>query len=253
MVSTDSEYYDLGSAKPFAPRSSTDGYQAKFIVNGGKQFLKLQCVLHGQQLKDPWVEVIASTLAERVGIPCVKQKFASARWRGLGYVGVVSDIFSDEFYSYSRMTELNGEDIKNSEYNSLCATDKVTFLAHNMARYTQSDVGLWCRYLRNMMLLDILVGNNDRHFHNFGSFNLAAPALLFDNGMGMFVDCPDYYTFDDCMQQLYIQPWSEDPFDLIAELNLQHSCAGLQWEDLLYLCPSNNAKRYFTEVMQLVT
>ena len=75
------KHYTIDIKDQRAIRTSTDGFQPKFIVDSGETFLKLQCYLSGRYLLDPYVEVIASELAMRAGVPCVQQKLVSATYR----------------------------------------------------------------------------------------------------------------------------------------------------------------------------
>ena len=79
----------------------------------------------------------------------------------------------------------------------------------------------------NLGVLDCLVGNVDRHTRNFGLFYNSFTGkyeipLIFDNGMGLFEH--DYYrdnyrNYEEAMNNVYVSPYGEDPFELLLMLN----------------------------------
>ena len=79
----------------------------------------------------------------------------------------------------------------------------------------------------DLAVVDCLVGNVDRHTRNFGLFfnthsgKYEIP-LLFDNGMGLFEH--DYYrdrydSYESAMNNVYVSPYGEDPFDMMIMLD----------------------------------
>ena len=247
------KHYTIDIKDQRAIRTSTDGFQPKFIVDSGETFLKLQCYLSGRYLLDPYVEVIASELAMRAGVPCVQQKLVSATYRNNEWLGVASPVFRDQFVSFARLCEMNRQDMRDCpEYNRLDIKGKYEFLVDRLSLYTNSPKEIWRKYILNMTVLDVCVGNCDRHFHNFGVFNCETPALLFDFGMGLFVTEEDSDSYEFVRERLYIEPWSEAPEDLIEQLGLEGYLRGIKWDDLVELCPSPHGVRYFKEVMSIV-
>jgi len=111
---------------------------------------------------------------------------------------------------------------------------------------------------RQSVFLYILVGNVDRHTRNFGLFynnleNKYEVPLIFDNGMGLFEhdDYRDRYdSFDAAMGRVYINPYGEDPFDLLELLESEYDLVQiypgltkLKYNDLLH-------KRFASEYME---
>jgi hypothetical protein len=81
-------------------------------------------------------------------------------------------------------------------------------------------------YVLNLLLVDLLVLNQDRHFSNFGIFynaiaNKFSIARIFDCGMGLFENESSFdnmTTLEECMRYSYIAPYGDDPFELAYQL-----------------------------------
>ncbi len=55
-------------------RTDTDGFQMKALTYGRSFFVKSQAIMAGIAMRDWAVEIIASDIANQLGIPCVQQK-----------------------------------------------------------------------------------------------------------------------------------------------------------------------------------
>ena len=94
--------------------------------------------------------------------------------------------------------------------------DRIRFFVEQAEEMTGiADFG---RYLRNLLTLDALFLNEDRHFHNIaviqrmdGSFR-AAP--VFDNGAALFSDTlieyPVSEPYENCLRKIKAKPFSTD-------------------------------------------
>ena len=94
--------------------------------------------------------------------------------------------------------------------------DRIRFIAKNTEEMTGlTDFG---KYLRDMLTVDALFFNEDRHFHNIalvqrkdGTFR---EAPLFDHGAALFSDVRNDYPFelplDDCYKKIQAKPFSTD-------------------------------------------
>ena len=176
-------------------RSTTDGYQPKYFAEQGKYFLKSQCELQ-RVLRDDWmVEIIASMLCNHYKIDAVQQnpcKILTLNTRGdivKERFGVYSDNFEVDgttFTSLQRVMDKYNDTLSKPEYIKLSAGSKFDYLIQLLNRYTDLTADECSEYISNMVMLDILVLNQDRHTHNFGLFikdGKYSVAKLFDFGI----------------------------------------------------------------------
>ena len=144
--------------------------------------------------------------------------------------GVFSDNFEldgDTFISFESLLESQHLSSRDDSFVHLGALEKLKWCAKALSRIGDLPYEETERYMMNLAVLDCLVGNVDRHTHNFGLFyNLNSGEyripMIFDNGMGLFEH--DYYrdqysSFDAAMNQVYVAPYGEDPFEMLVMLN----------------------------------
>lgn len=94
--------------------------------------------------------------------------------------------------------------------------DKISFVVENVEQVTGlTDFG---RYMREVLTVDTLFFNEDRHFHNLavirkrdGTFR---ECPLFDNGASLFSDVKGDYplsaSVEECMEKIEAKPFSVD-------------------------------------------
>lgn len=215
-------------------RSSTDGYQPKFLTNNKSNFIKVQCELQ-RTLRNDWrVEDIASRICEKLGIYAVKQTPCRVNIRNskgaiktrLGVVSRNFENFGYSFISYSRLLDLHKINTDDKEFTKRNAIDKLKMIINNMSEASGISKEALTKYMFDMITVDLLVLNQDRHFRNFGVFwnsktNNYEIAMLFDFGMGLFENDTHFdtlSTLNDCMRYSYIAPFGEDPFELLDML-----------------------------------
>ena len=113
-------------------------------------------------------------------------------------------------------------------------------------------------------MIDCLVGNTDRHTRNFGLFFSSHQAaygipLIFDNGMGLFEH--DYYKdeytdFEEAMRTVYVEPYGEDPFDMLRLLISHFDLYSLypKLPNIVYpdFPVSSFAKEYQTRILEIL-
>lgn len=253
-------------------RSSTDGYQPKFLVDNGFNFLKSQCVI-GRTLRDDWrVEDIASRICEQLGFYAVVQHPCNIRMTTLaGPVvdrrGVVSTNFSvngSQFISFRTLMQVKNVDIGQG-YTKLSAVNKLHQLIEVTADCSGIPIDAMRRYYHSMVTADLLVLNQDRHFKNFGVLDdlctgQFSVAPLFDFGMGLFENdtmFDDLQDLDDCLRYSYLEPFGEDPFELFDMLVTESSyrsflrslpLSRLQLPKYLFVHPASYA--YFRRMRQ---
>lgn len=224
--------FRIGRADRLVTRTDTDGFQLKALSRDRKFFLKSQAILSEVYMNDWAVEVIASDICKGLKIPCVEQKACEISYEGKIYKGVCSKNFELDgltFVSFKRLMDRAGIEMKD-EFVPLPPIEKLKWCAKVLSDEGRLPYPETEKYMLDLAVIDCLVGNVDRHNGNFGLFfnvhtgKYEIP-LIFDNGMGLFEN--DYYrdkyeTFDEAMNQVYVSPYGEDPFDLIRMLDEEY-------------------------------
>ena len=163
-----------------SPDNTSDGFLKKRgkIIDGRRCLLKTGSPPFMQQ---PFNEVIASIVAQRLGIPHVEY---SLLWDNEIPYSVCEDFISPDTELVSAWRVMQTKKKSNSEslyqhYLSCCATLGVSGVAHA---------------LNQMIVLDFLIANEDRHLNNFGLIRNAdtlewiGPAPTFDSGSSLGYD-----------------------------------------------------------------
>lgn len=242
-------------------RTDTDGFAFKALSHDRKWFVKGQTTISGVMMDDWAVEVMASDICRQLDIPCVEQTECIFVYAGREHRGVCSRNFELDgysFISFERLLERMGRSSREDEFIRMDALAKMRWCAKMLSKAGDLSFDDTLKYMLDLAVIDILVGNVDRHTRNFGLFynnhedKFEIP-LIFDNGMGLFEhdDYRDRYdSFDSAMGRVYINPYGEDPFDLLklieSEFDLVKIYPGLtrlKYNDLLH-------KRFATEYME---
>lgn len=243
--------YRVNLSDALVARTGTDGYQPKFLYE--EKFIKCQCELQ-RYLRDDWlVEYIASLICEHYNINAVVQRPCNLQIinnrKIYERMGVISDNFELEglhFISCERLFELNNDTVSTREYRSLYSIEKIYYLVEKISLYANLNYCDILNYIFNMLFVDLLVLNQDRHIHNFGVMwdsnqNCYVIPKLFDFGMGLFENSNDYddcYSLDDALYYAGIEPLGEEPLILVDLL--------LNNDDFIYFL---NNKRLFGELI----
>ena len=211
-------------------RTDTDGFQMKALSNDRKFFIKSQAVISGTSMQDWAVEIIASDIANQLGIPCVQQNHCKFAFNNRVWDGVYSTNFEMDGYTFLSFESLIGTkqlSTKDDAFIQLSSIEKLTWCASQISSICDIDYKNAEKYMLDLAVIDCLVGNVDRHTRNYGVFYNSNKSeysipLVFDNGMGLFEH--DYYrdnykTYDEAMNNVYVSPYGEDPFDFLQELN----------------------------------
>lgn len=237
------ERYVLNKENIMAYRSSTSGYQMKAFSNDRKIFIKAQATIGGILMNDWLVELIASEFAKTLGIPVVEQRECEIDYRGTVFKGVCSQNFEFdgyEFISFQSLISRNHLSTRDDSYIKLDAISKLRWCARQISSAVHLPYDACERYMLDTAILDCIIGNVDRHTHNFGVFYNAAQgvyeiARIFDSGMGLFEHDPyrDTYTsFEAAMGNVYVSPYGEDPFDLFDLLSKEYDLSVYPFERL---------------------
>ncbi|MCR4755821.1 MAG: helix-turn-helix domain-containing protein [Lachnospiraceae bacterium] len=224
-------------------RTDTDGYQMKAVTSDRRHFVKSQSVISGLKLRDWAVEVIASDICRQLGISCVIQRQCRFVYEGNTFNGVYSDNFELDgytFVSFERLLETVQKTSKDDKFIRMDSLTKLRWCAEELAKIGNLSFNDTLKYMIDLAVIDCLVGNTDRHTRNFGLFynvntlSYEIP-LIFDNGMGLFENDPyrdRYESYDAAMNNVYVAPYGEDPFDMIrmldAEYNLKTMYPGIR-------------------------
>ena len=211
-------------------RTDTDGFQMKALTSDHRYFVKSQAIMAGIQMQDWAVEIIASDIAKQLGIPCVQQKHCIFAYGGRKFDAVFSANFELDgytFLSFEFMLEERHLSTKEDFFFKMNAIEKLKWCATKLSEIGNLSYQDTERYMLNLAVLDCLVGNVDRHTRNFGLFYNTFTGqyeipLIFDNGMGLFEH--DYYrdnyrNYEEAMNNVYVSPYGEDPFELLLMLN----------------------------------
>lgn len=240
-------------------RTDTDGFQLKAITSDRKWFVKAQAEMGGTIMNDWAVEIIASNICKQLKIDCVEQKHCEFVYEGRKRNGVFSRNFELDgltFISFERLLEYKGISSRSEEFIHLNAIEKMKWCANILSSFGKVAFADALKYMLDLAMIDCLVGNVDRHMKNFGLFFnntinewMIGPA--FDNGMGLFEH--DYYrdryeSYESAMNNVYIAPYGEDPFEMIdmlsKEFNLGKIYPGLKEFEYTNELTTEYAKEY---------
>lgn len=214
-------------------RTSTDGFQIKALSHDRRFFVKSQAIIGGIIMDDWAVELIASNLCEQLGISHVKQNECQFIYEDHTYKGVYSCNFELDGYTFISFESLiNSIDIysKDEEFVHLGTLDKLKWCASKLSSIGNIPYSECEKYMMDLALIDCLIGNVDRHTHNFGLLYNAANSCycispIFDNGMGLFEHDPyrdSYTTYNEAMRSVYVAPYGEDPFDMLDIIDKEY-------------------------------
>lgn len=202
--------------------STSKGNQRKWYYQPERLYVKQQFYYAGQYWKDYLVEIIAYKIAQQInlhGVRVIPQYECIIKDYNLSTHGVYSPDFTangERFISFNRI--LVGLNFDFPVYGGI--GEKWDFTLDMFAK-----LGLdYTNYLIVMSLLDYLVGNEDRHFNNFGCLQTDrgfTQAPLFDFGLGLFEHDPRYEhePFRDCLRSMQSQPFSRDNQEVIDYLS----------------------------------
>lgn len=257
--------YDVSDMKQIAFRSSTGGYQPKYLIDSDNLFIKMQATLSGVLMEDWLVEIIASDFCYQLGIPCVKQEECNIKSTTGIFKGVVSKNFEragHTYVSFRAIAYKQGKTLDDSEFNKLSSSDKIKWCASILSKGCNINYDDCLKYMLDAALIDILVGNIDRHDKNYGVFynNVTGKfeiADLFDSGMGLFEN--DYYrdnykSYEDAMRHVYVAPYGEDPFDLLDIIENEFGKYQYDFNKLKYpaTLPNEYSKIYLDKVFERI-
>lgn len=165
--------------------SSSKGNQNKYLLRSTGEFIKEQFAYQNVVWKDYQVEYLSCILAEQMNLKNVWVLEQEIVQLSNNRMGVASRDFSNkyEWLPFAHISEIY--DYRNKK---LSVKSRFDLFVQVIDELFQVDI---TEYLAVMVLLDYLLGNEDRHYNNIGIVrNLVtgsyAPAPLFDFGLGLF-------------------------------------------------------------------
>lgn len=169
---------------------TSKGNQTKWYDPRSDLFIKSQFEYQGRTWKDNMVEVIASSIGLQLGIQCVEYKLCEIRQPSTFKAGCFSKSFlqpGEVFKPYSQLYDEYTASHLTVPTHQLSAHDQAELVLDVYEKITGIDASV---YLLGTVALDWLVGNEDRHYNNFGIIaNLDGSYRLppiFDSGLGLF-------------------------------------------------------------------
>ena len=230
-------------------RSDTDGFQMKAITYDRRFFVKSQAVISSVKLRDWAVEIIATDICRQLSIPCIEQTHCRFAYGKQMLDAVYSKNFELDgytFISFESILERMYLSSREDEFIKLNALEKLIWCAQKLAEAGDLPYKETERYMINLAVLDCLIGNVDRHTRNFGLFYNSLSGKwqippVFDSGMGLFEHDSyrdRYKTYNEAMNNVYVAPYGEDPFDMLCMLNEKYRLKSL-YKGVKVICYSN--------------
>lgn len=194
--------------------TSSKGNQKKWKTLDGRLYIKEPFYYMGIEWKDYMVERVASQYAALCTLPSYITVVKQGLCRIDGKLASYSEAFDDGdsyFVSFLRVSP---------EFEHTGFPKRASYLERFkiLVEYYTKIVGEYAAgYLPVMTLLDVIVGNEDRHLNNFGYLMTTGglvPAPLFDFGLGLFEHDPMYNElyFPKAIKKVRLKPvgWNVD-------------------------------------------
>lgn len=236
--------------------TSSKGNQRKWRTRDGSMYIKECFIYQGKCWRDDLVEIIASRYASFCNlsgfeVPVLPQEPCTVD----GRPAVCSVNFcapTQVFIPFKRLCDRAGMELL--DYLRTPPNDNLSFLSAVFMSLTGLNA---YHYLLAMATLDVIVGNEDRHYNNFGvlydhadqRFDLAP---LFDFGLGMFEHDRRYegHSYKECIQLMQCKPFALENSRLVDFLQESHqdflrSFLPPRIDPLMFTFPSEKAESYF--------
>ncbi len=221
---------DISSLSLLSPDNTSDGWlKKKWIINNGERVLLKGG--SGESQQEPFNEVLAAEICKRLGIPhteysiiCEDEKYYSAC---KDFITVDTELVSAWHIKNVLKKENNV-----SEYNHLLkCCEKV-----GMRNIEEIE-----KQICQMLTVDCIVANSDRHFNNFGFIRNANTlewqglAPVFDTGTSLFHDIAlktllsGYATLP---YKVSSKPFAKNHQEQIKRLPCKKYCSNLPFDNL---------------------
>ena len=231
FIGSEIEKFSVRDMLEITLQGSSKGNQRKWITKNN-EYVKEQFYFQDRYWKDYLVEVIASRIGSYFSeYQCVVQQRVCLIDDSFRVThGCVSKNFCSEgecFLSYRRLCTLFDFEFDLTwDYKK-----KYESILNAIREITALDVK---NYLDVMIIIDYLVGNEDRHLNNFGVIQTETGfkvAPLFDFGLGLFEhdECYLNNPFRQCLQMMQAKPFSSNN-QLITDFVLENTNIALPKE-----------------------
>lgn len=224
------EVQDLSSISLLSPDNTSDGWlKKKWIIDNGERIL----LKGGSGLiqQEPFNEVLASEICKRLEIPYVEYSIVENEGH---YFSACKDFISPqtELVSAWHIRNIKPKTNNESEYTHLINCCKELGM-NNIAEIEKQ--------ICNMIVLDSIVVNEDRHFNNFGFIRNPATlewlglAPVFDTGTSLFLNEP-YRNLQTGVAtisyKLKSKPFAKNHIEQVKKLPCSKYCNNLPFENL---------------------
>lgn len=191
---------DVRSAEPLQSTTSK-GNQLKWYLEDKRLFVKGRFFTRDGCWKDYVVESLASKLGKQMGFKVIAQEMCQIQTNTHIYQGSCSKNFlqeTEQFVTFHRMYRTLPYLEYPQDWFMFDAAKRIELALNAYKKVTGLDMS---DYLWQMIVIDLLVGNEDRHMNNFGViYNTAQQqyrtAPLFDFGLGLFEHDARYTGLD---------------------------------------------------------
>lgn len=209
--------------------TSSKGNQRKWRTRDGRYYIKECFSYQGKNWRDDMVELVATTYAQQCnlgefGVTVLEQVACEVD----GRPAVCSENFcsaSQVFVSFKRLCDSAGLGVP--DYLQAGPEDNLSLIAELYMALTGLNA---YQYLLVMATLDTIVGNEDRHYNNFGVLlNLRDKSYslppLFDFGLGLFEHDRKYegLPYKERIALMQCKPFVLENDRLVSFLRANHS------------------------------
>lgn len=236
--------------------TSSRGNQGKWRTRDSTLYIKERFFYQGKAWRDDLVELVASQYAQRCNLSAYEvEVLEQVPCTVDGRPAVCSENFcsgNQVFVSFKQLCDSFGmpvpDYLRSSPAENLCALASTYMTLTGLNAYP---------YLLTMATLDAIVGNEDRHYNNFGALldtNTRSYSLppLFDFGLGLFEHDRRYegLSYKERIKLMQCKPLTVDNDELVSFLVEEHGefLRGFLPESIDvsdFKFPSEEAESYF--------
>ena len=201
-----------GQSSFISPDSNSNGELPKFwTVKNGKRLLYKQG--SGSTNQQPYNEVFVSKLLDKLELPHVQYDFAMEKSRPYS----VCETFIDGNTEYIPAWDILGAVKPSNNHNDYQHFFKC---AESLA------IAVNPIDINNMLLVDYIINNVDRHYGNFGfirnaeTLDFMGIAPIFDNGNSLWYNVPDFEMMTRNQPAKPFRDMQEKQLQLVSEANI---------------------------------
>ena len=221
---------DISSLSLISPDNTSDGWlKKKWIIDNGERILLKGG--SGESQQEPFNEVLASEICKRLGIPHVDYSIVENDGR---YYSACKDFINSdtELISAWHIKNIQKKANTDSEYKHLLKCCKALGM---------NDIEQIEKQICQMLVVDSILANSDRHFNNFGFVRKAdnlewkGLAPVYDTGTSMFHDSSIYDLKNGIAAipyKIVAKPFAKNHQEQIKKLPCSKYCKDLPFENL---------------------